>query len=152
MNDPNSEWDAFERQLRQFRPARPSDELMARLENRPDAHPVRAMGRTAPMVRFFALSLGGTAVLAIILTGVFIARNVHVSVAVGTTPLVYAGSSESVVAARNEGIYTDAAGRPVLVIQLLDLNKSVWKDPVSGNRIEVVRPRQQLLVKDAETY
>jgi hypothetical protein len=163
MNDPNSEWDAFERQLREFRPARPSDELMARLENRPAVRPARNEISFWAGIRFVVFGTGGVTALVVILAGWFVVHNglFHVSVTTGgvppavvsgQTPLVCAGTSEAVVAARDEGIYTDANGQPVQIIRLLDLNKSEWRDTRNGNRMEVVVPRQRLLVKDVETY
>jgi len=163
MNDSNSDVDAFERQLRQFRPARPSDELMARLENRPTPRSARTGIDFRAVVRFFAPGLGGATALAVILACWFVAHHGLPRVAMtanfgptpfpaSRTPLVCVHSTDAVVAARDEGIYTKVDGQPVQVIRLLDLNKSVWKDPRNGNRMEVVVPRQQFLVGDVETY
>ena len=54
MNETDTEFTLFERQLREFRPARPSEELMARLDNRRDAAPSRRrieLGPDAPTGR-----------------------------------------------------------------------------------------------------
>lgn len=138
--------------MRQWQPTRPSDELMARLENRPEVHCVSAGSWTASIVRLLALGLGGTVVLAMILASVFWAGSVRVSDSTRPESEACTGSNESVLAVRNEGIYTDAGGRPMQVIELMDLQKSISADPSSGNLIEVIRPRQQLLVTDVETY
>jgi len=161
MNDSNSEMDAFEQQLRRLQPARPSDALMARLENPQGLRQARTGMNRSALIRFLVPGLGGAIALLVILAGWFVMHHelFHVSrtakflpAPASQAPLVCTSMTDAVVAAHDDGIYAGVDGRVVQVIHLLDINKSVWKEPRSGNRMEIVVPRQQILVNNINTY
>jgi len=163
MNDSNSELDAFEQQLRRLQPAQPPDDLMTRLENPHSPRRASSGINFRAFVRFFVFGPGGATALLVIFAGwVIIHHGLHrVSKTSGSFPkpnpavqtrLVCTNMTEAVVAARDDGIYADADGRPVQVIRLLDINKSVWKEPRSGNNMEIVVPHEQILVNNVNTY
>ena len=140
----------LEHLLRRVTPARPSSDLVARLEQ---ARPQPAGKLVAWPRRLFRVVLPLSAAAALAL---WVAAPrpdpVRLPVAPPAPQFETMGAQDYVLGTEPVGIGHDEAGRPYRVLRSYGVRREVWKNTADGSEVATVQPQQQLLLARMDVY
>ena len=141
MNLDDDSFQALENRLRAHRPAPLPPELMARLR----------AARPAPrrVIAFPLLWTAAAAAAAIVTcTLAFHRPPPRPAPLARTAPAdgLTTTSNQYLVGARKVGVWSAPDGHAYQVVQCLAVNRSVWRQPDGGERVELLEPQQRVLL------
>lgn len=134
----------FEEQLRQLKPAPPSNELMVRLQM---ARPVR---QPQPVSWWWRLALPVAAAAGLV---VLVAK-LHPAPAVVPPVAQYVPVEvrDYILGATLLGVGHTDGGVPYRLLRSVGLRREVWKKTADGSEVAVVVPQQQLILAKMDVY